>query len=153
MTTSTYQVSSGQTLGGITLHSGDAAYVYSSGTTTDITVDGGAEYVSEYGSAIGTTLSSGGGESVSAHGVAISTTVSNGGYEYVAGAETVGQSGVTLPRPVASTWMRALACAGFVESSKMPSSFMTSGVPSGSTKIAGETFCSGSPTVSSPAAA
>src|SRR5580704_13700833 len=50
--------------------------------------------------------------------------------------------------------MRELERAGLVESSNTPlSASRIRGVPSGSTKMDGDTFCRGSPTVSRPAAA
>lgn len=76
----TYIVSSGSTLSGVTLHSGDVEYVYSGGSAVDTTINsGGIAYVDHGGSAISATVASGGEEFVFSGGSASIADVSSGG--------------------------------------------------------------------------
>jgi autotransporter passenger strand-loop-strand repeat protein len=115
-----YSVSSGQTLSGVTLNSGDFAYILSGGSAASLTVSsGGQEIVSSGGSAIGTIVDASGSaviaggtatgsilsgtlfgpwghEDVVSGGIASGTTIEAGGQQ------TVGSGGTAISTTVES---------------------------------------------------
>ncbi len=86
MTTyTTYNVTSGQTISGLTLNNFDSLSINSGGKASGTVVNSfGYESIDSGGIASGTTVNSGGFEYIASGGIASGTTVNSGGHEYIA---------------------------------------------------------------------
>ena len=86
MTTyTTYNVTSGQTISGLTLNNFDSLSINSGGKASGTVVNSfGYESIASGGIASGTTVNSGGFEYIASGGIASGTTVNSGGHEYIA---------------------------------------------------------------------
>ena len=124
-------VSSGQTLDGSTVLSGDYLIVLAGGTTNATTVtSGGAEVVS--GQANGTIISSGGADYVQSGGTASGTTMASGGVEFVeiggTSIATVANGGVQMVYGAASGTVLNSGAFQYLETGSTVGTVVTNGV-------------------------